>query len=415
MKTAFHVGATTVFVLCVICGSRASAQSAAEIDSRMNPIRQMISQIDKDRDEFDSKGRELGAQYGTDRQYEPAEIHEMVSNGRRKLRLVQEYNDVISGYSAKCVLMLTQYPELATHLAKFRSAMDSVHQSQMALAAGNEQALAIYLQLQQAYRNKDADRWNTLVDQSAGLAAKNKELGDQGRLMVAYAERMMSDAQAALRAMLDSLQNDLSRARNDGTRSSNVHGSGANLTVDTRGLSALTSAIQKASKAPGCTGNGMCNFFVGKVAELTCVPYFNGILTPQSPDGRTANKIYSFIEKAGQSKPSGWKVLPEQEVQDAANSGKFVIGVARNVTPSAHNHGHVVIVAPSGVDQLPHGADTGSGPWVRDSRHANKSVRSSYSFCPQGSECSRKSPQDVTVKPVYAVWEYPIKGCTAAN
>jgi hypothetical protein len=51
--------------------------------------------------------------------------------------------------------------------------------------------------------------------------------------------------------------------------------------------------------------------------------------------------------------------------------------------------------------------EPGDNPWVRDSRHPNKSVRANYAFCERGSTCSKKKPEDTTVSPIYAVWENP--------
>jgi hypothetical protein len=51
--------------------------------------------------------------------------------------------------------------------------------------------------------------------------------------------------------------------------------------------------------------------------------------------------------------------------------------------------------------------EPGDNPWVRDSRHPNKSVRANYAFCERGSTCSKKKPEDATVSPIYAVWENP--------
>jgi hypothetical protein len=158
-------------------------------------------------------------------------------------------------------------------------------------------------------------------------------------------------------------------------------------------LDGLINAIDTAAKSPGCTGAVSCNFFVGKIAQLRDIPYFRDILTDKSSDGRMANELYGFIEKAVKSRPSGWRAVSEEEAQHLANNGKFVVGVARNTAPSPTNHGHIAIVAPSLDGQLKHDARDGSGPWVRDSQNPNLSIRAGWRF---GSS---------VVKPIYAVWE----------
>ena len=40
--------------------------------------------------------------------------------------------------------------------------------------------------------------------------------------------------------------------------------------------------------------------------------------------------------------------------------------------------------------------EPGDNPWVRDSRHPNKSVRANYASCEGGSTCSKKKPEDTT-------------------
>lgn len=151
----------------------------------------------------------------------------------------------------------------------------------------------------------------------------------------------------------------------------------------------LVSAIEKAGEL--FRGN-KCNFYAGKVGKLMDVPYFRDVLSDKSPDGRMANEIYSFVEKAVKSGASGWKRVSTIEAQMLANSGKFVVGVARNKTPSPEKHGHVCVVSPSAEGQLPHAKHTGSGPWVRDSQNPDLSVKASKRF---GSS---------VVEPIWAVW-----------
>jgi len=175
----------------------------------------------------------------------------------------------------------------------------------------------------------------------------------------------------------------------------------------------LMNAIIAAGKSPKCTGKGKCNFFVGFIGKQLQIPYFQDVLTPSTPaDHYLANKMYDFISKAVQSRPSGWKVVSEVEAQELANNGRFVIGVARNASLSPNNPGHIVVVAPSGPGQLPYDKDTdiGSEPWVRASNHSDLSVRANYAFCPQGSACSKEYPDDTTGKPIYAVWVDPKEG-----
>ncbi len=72
--------------------------------------------------------------------------------------------------------------------------------------------------------------------------------------------------------------------------------------VDARSLGTLVNAIERAEKVPGCIGPDRCNFFVGEVAEIAKVPYFDCILAHCTSDNKTANRIYDFIQKAGQSR-----------------------------------------------------------------------------------------------------------------
>jgi hypothetical protein len=157
----------------------------------------------------------------------------------------------------------------------------------------------------------------------------------------------------------------------------------------------LSTAIESAAKCPIAVGPCACNFFVGKVAEAAGVPYFNTIL--KTDHDRRANTIYAFIERATGSPPSGWRTVSESEAQKLADSGRFVIGVARcnpQIGPTDPNgHGHVVIVAPLGMNRL----GTGTGPWVRDSQNPKLSVRASTRF---GSS---------VVRPIYAVWSFDLK------
>jgi len=152
----------------------------------------------------------------------------------------------------------------------------------------------------------------------------------------------------------------------------------------------LSAAIEKAARFPIAVGPCKCNLFAGKVAETAGVPYFNSILN--TDHDRTANVIFGFIEKATGSPPSGWKILSEKEAQENADSGRFVVGVARSI--DQESHGHIVVVVPSTWNRL---EQPGTGPWVRDNLHPDRSIRASRRF------------GATVVKPVYAVWLSDLK------
>lgn len=140
------------------------------------------------------------------------------------------------------------------------------------------------------------------------------------------------------------------------------------------------SAIEAAASVPGCAGGDLCNFFVATIGETRNIPYFRDVYYPGKkknviggPDeGRRANEIYGFIEKAVASRASGWQKLAPGEAQELANQGKFVIGVARNIDPA--KSGHIAIVVPAWMSKRQMN-DEGAGPWVRDSQSPHVSVR----------------------------------------
>ena len=153
---------------------------------------------------------------------------------------------------------------------------------------------------------------------------------------------------------------------------------------------ALRNALEDAAKSPTCTGNISCNFFVGYIGTRLKIPYFKNVLTTNNPDHYVANKMYDFISKAGQSRPSGWRLVGPDDAQRMADSGKFVIAVARSVSPQ--EHGHIAIVVPSEWD---HKDEPGTTPWVRDGENPKFSRRASQRF---GSSVG---------EPLYAVWKDP--------
>jgi hypothetical protein len=90
-------------------------------------------------------------------------------------------------------------------------------------------------------------------------------------------------------------------------------------------------AIEAAAMVPGCVGGDLCNFFVGRIGETRNIPYFRDVFYPGKktnvvggPDeGRRANEIYVFMERAVASRASGWQQLAPEEAQELANQGKF--------------------------------------------------------------------------------------------
>ncbi len=166
--------------------------------------------------------------------------------------------------------------------------------------------------------------------------------------------------------------------------------------ADRKSLDHSMRAIDAAAAAPGCIGGDYCNFFVARIARTRNVAYFRDVLFPGSlpndiggPDEvRRANELYEFIARAVRSKPSGWRQLSEEEAQQLANRGKFVIGTARSFNPASS--GHVAVVAPSQMTK----AGAGTGPWVRDAQNPMRSIKASQRF---GSS---------VVAPIWAVWEH---------
>jgi hypothetical protein len=158
-------------------------------------------------------------------------------------------------------------------------------------------------------------------------------------------------------------------------------------------------AIEAAASVPGCAGGDLCNFFVATIGETRNIPYFRDVFYPGKkknvvggPDeGRRANDIYGFIEKAVASRASGWKKLAPEEAQELVNQGKFVIGVARNIDPA--KSGHIAIVVPAWMSKRQVN-DEGAGPWVRDSQSPHVSVRAGV---------HRFVSPSLTL-PIWAVW-----------
>lgn len=170
----------------------------------------------------------------------------------------------------------------------------------------------------------------------------------------------------------------------------------------------LVVAIETAGKkeAPGI-GEKRCNFFAGDVGRILGIPYFRDILDDKSPDGRLANEIYRFIEKAVASAPSGWKRVTPLEAQALANEGKFVIAVARHKDPGPDNPGHIAVVAPELIPRADHPGDDGAYPWIRDNVTYTLSKRANYRFDSLSGKARREGTVS-TVEPLWAAWD-PVK------
>jgi hypothetical protein len=82
-----------------------------------------------------------------------------------------------------------------------------------------------------------------------------------------------------------------------------------------------------------------------------------------------ADDMYDFISGAVNSSASGWIKLNEGNVQDMADEGKFIVGVAHSKTDE---HGHIVIAVSS---DLPKVKDHGRNiPCVLDGQHAKEKL-----------------------------------------
>lgn len=129
---------------------------------------------------------------------------------------------------------------------------------------------------------------------------------------------------------------------------------------------ALMTAIDAAIRTPGATGPLSCNLFAGAVGKELDIPYFRN---PIDDDHHMADNMYGFISGAVNSSASGWVNLDEDRVQDIADEGRFVVGVAHSTTSE---HGHIVIAVSS---DLPKANDHGRNiPCVLDGQHAKEKV-----------------------------------------
>jgi hypothetical protein len=145
----------------------------------------------------------------------------------------------------------------------------------------------------------------------------------------------------------------------------------------TFGRAALAGAIALTEPEP-------CNYFVSDVGQALDVPYFRD----RVDDERLADQMYQFISGATSSRASGWRRVGEEEAQEFAERGQFVVAVARGY--SGHP-GHVAVAVPAGFTVDPNNIGLHL-PWVRDGQHPHASQKASGRF---GTTVSA---------PIWAVW-----------
>ena len=311
MRWAFQLLGAMALIVCVASGGDVRAQSVPQLQTKINLTYELISRIDQVRKEFDTKERSVNERVRSfPNGYDANQLDQMEADVSKKGALFREYDQAIADYATRGNSILSELPELSSYRTKFSSTMESVHANRVNLAAINQQEVNLFPQLRAAYNSHDTNRWNALVDQLASLQKQANNIPVTYQQME-YARSIMSDAQAFLKRMLLSLQDDLARAQaaqntpqpsppqvttpaQPPTEPPKVTVAPADpqpvlskptppgLKIDAHGVSVLMSAVKEAAKTPACVGAGVCNFFVGKVAELAHVPYFNGILTDES-------------------------------------------------------------------------------------------------------------------------------------
>ena len=162
------------------------------------------------------------------------------------------------------------------------------------------------------------------------------------------------------------------------------------------------------------TGDTKCNRYAAAIGTMLKIPYFDhicyrdekhqSICKQEHRKDFKANDMYEFLEKATLNLHTGWQVVDEASAQHLADKGKFVVAVAKSVSPTPESegeHGHIAIVAPQflGKDVDPdHVAKVGK-PFLRDNVYNEGSVTSNWVF-------SSKYLKDMKVgEPFYAVWD----------
>jgi hypothetical protein len=116
-----------------------------------------------------------------------------------------------------------------------------------------------------------------------------------------------------------------------------------------------------------------CSAFIRCIARKLSIPFFS------DPEGKyTANQMYDFLLEEVKKEGGEWCGLREEEVQDKADDGRFIVGIAHSASDL---HGHIVIALPSFFLEPKPGAihaDNRSIPCVLDGQRAPREV----SFAP---------------------------------
>jgi hypothetical protein len=182
-------------------------ESARANEAKAALIQKALSEMDRDLNEFiKSRDELINAMPASKPEYAPSEIDKMLADSRRVVEIERRLVNLWLDYAARRKSHLPALPELSLDLRRLATADQAMDEMAKLLLSKEQEQLDMLQQMQQAYHEQDARRWNSLNQQYEAIRQQSIDLSGQSKQIVAKQDEITVEVKAALERLLISLK-----------------------------------------------------------------------------------------------------------------------------------------------------------------------------------------------------------------
>jgi hypothetical protein len=202
----------TIAALVITVSSPVLAQTnrgglPAANQAKIEIITRILAQLEDDRLKFtDARTALMNSMPVPKPQYSPSEIDEALGQSIKILEAEQALTRLTLDYIAQRLDRLTKLEELNSFAQRLRSSNQVFVDIAGRLLSNEQEQLEMLKQMQQAYRSHDAERWNSLNAQYAGIQARGQEFSAPGTRIITEEENILAEVNTFLQQLLADLQ-----------------------------------------------------------------------------------------------------------------------------------------------------------------------------------------------------------------
>jgi len=203
-----HVLVVALFVIALSISTSAQIDPSKTADeAKIEAIKQLLVHLEEDRIAFvKAKNETLNSTPSSQREYAPSEIDKGLANAIVVLDKERTLTSLTLDFSQKRFSRVSSLAELRTYADRLHVSNQQLANLASSILTNEQQQVEIIKQMQQAYHNREAARWNSLNTQYEELQRRVQPYSASLGQTVAYEEEIMRGVEAYLNELLERLQ-----------------------------------------------------------------------------------------------------------------------------------------------------------------------------------------------------------------